>query len=411
MSTDRYKVTTQYMKKELFRALMLQGYVIRRDRVDLPTLDTKEDIREAHLIQRRSRLKVEQLFYKSRGTDLIDDFFANGHDVNPSSFDPEIIPVESGKWTGELFRVATLLWSIPVSRGYGRRMRFLVMDKFNGKLVGIIALGDPVFNLKVRDQHIGWNSNQRKERLFNVMDAYVLGAVPPYNELLAGKFIAGVLLTNEIRDQFRKKYQNTSTIIQGIVKPADLVLITTTSALGRSSIYNRVFYDNNSIRRFLMEKIGYTSGYGHFHIPEEIFELMRKFLEERDDNYANGHQFGNGPNWRMRVIRKTMQYLGYSKTPVLHHGIKREVFVAPLARNFREYLKGETGCPDFLPLTLEEYGTYFVERFMVPRYDRIGGISHHYVSNVKAHIEQLLTEDINRPLQSDSLNFSPSQLM
>jgi len=38
-----------------------------------------------------------------------------------------------------------------VSRGYGRQ-RFLIWDQSNEKLIGLIALGDPVFNLRVRDQ-------------------------------------------------------------------------------------------------------------------------------------------------------------------------------------------------------------------------------------------------------------------
>ena len=69
-------------------------------------------------------------------------------------------------------------------------MRFLVWDTENGKLIGILALGDPVFNLSARDHHIGWTSTQRKKRLVGVMDAYVLGAVPPYSSLLCGKLIA-----------------------------------------------------------------------------------------------------------------------------------------------------------------------------------------------------------------------------
>jgi Druantia protein DruA len=39
-----------------------------------------------------------------------------------------------------------------VSRGYGRRMRFLIWDQSNEKLIGLIVLGDPVFNLRVRDE-------------------------------------------------------------------------------------------------------------------------------------------------------------------------------------------------------------------------------------------------------------------
>ncbi len=99
----------------------------------------------------------------------------------------------------ELFRYACLLWSVPVSQGFGRRVRFLVRDKQNGKLVGIFALGDPVFNLRCRDGFIGWSSGDREKRLYNVMDIFILGAVPPYNSLLCGKLIALLAASNEVR--------------------------------------------------------------------------------------------------------------------------------------------------------------------------------------------------------------------
>ena len=39
--------------------------------------------------------------------------------------------------TADLFHYDLLLWSVPVSTGYGRRMRFLVFDE--GKVFTIIA--------------------------------------------------------------------------------------------------------------------------------------------------------------------------------------------------------------------------------------------------------------------------------
>ena len=137
-----------------------------------------------------------------------------------------------------MFRFASLLWSIPISRGYGRRMRYLVRDNFNNKIVGLVALGDPVFNLKARDDHVGWDQADRRERLYHVMDAFGLGAVPPYNRLLAGKFVALAAVSDEVRSDFEGKYRGRTTIIQEKKKEAKLTLVTTTSALGRSSIYN-----------------------------------------------------------------------------------------------------------------------------------------------------------------------------
>jgi hypothetical protein len=58
---------------------------------------------------------------------------------------------------------------VPVSNGFGRRLRYLVWDEHNDKLIGLIAIGDPVFNLSVSrqldqveslDARRGWNRDQ-----------------------------------------------------------------------------------------------------------------------------------------------------------------------------------------------------------------------------------------------------------
>jgi hypothetical protein len=68
-------------------------------------------------------------------------------------------------------RLASLTWAVPVSNGFGRRLRYLVWDRNNNKLIGLIAIGDPVFNLSVRDKLIGWTVKDRGERLVNILDA------------------------------------------------------------------------------------------------------------------------------------------------------------------------------------------------------------------------------------------------
>ena len=92
--------------------------------------------------------------------DKLLDHFANGAEVDPARIVPRIVPVQSAQ-EASLFRLASLHWSVPVSVGYGRRTRFLVYDDQNGKLMGIFALGDPVFNLAVRDRLIGWTSEEQ----------------------------------------------------------------------------------------------------------------------------------------------------------------------------------------------------------------------------------------------------------
>ena len=145
---------------------------------------SKDAIRRMHRFHREA---AQQRIRRALGDkiDLFLEEIANGDEVDPANIRPELVEARSGARTGDLFRFASLLWSIPVSQGYGRRLRYLVKDRANGKLIGIFALGDPVFNLRIRDEWIGWNQADRRERLVNLMDAYVVGAVLPYADLLA----------------------------------------------------------------------------------------------------------------------------------------------------------------------------------------------------------------------------------
>src|SRR5262249_995776 len=148
-----------------------------------PPSSSKEAVRALHQEQRKDILKRQRSFLAEAIPNL-SKHFANGGEVDPAKVSPHLELIEAGTWQSDLFRIASLTWSVPVSAGFGRRLRYLVWDKNNDKLIGIIALGDPVFNLKVRDDLINWSVKDRSKRLVNVLDAYVLGAVPPYNFLL-----------------------------------------------------------------------------------------------------------------------------------------------------------------------------------------------------------------------------------
>ncbi|MGZ6357184.1 MAG: Druantia anti-phage system protein DruA, partial [Ktedonobacteraceae bacterium] len=202
-------------------------------------LDVKEQIRLHHAAQRSAFRENEQPFLLRYGRSLL-QHFAEGQEIDPEAVDPYISLVTTCTEDADLFRLATLLWSVPVSRGYGRRLRFLVRDRANGRLLGLFALADPVFNLKARDAWIGWNSDDRRQRLVHVMDAHIVGAVPPYSFLLGGKIAAALMASQEVSDAFATKYSQKKGIISQQYKHAQLLLITVSSALGRSSLYNRL---------------------------------------------------------------------------------------------------------------------------------------------------------------------------
>jgi hypothetical protein len=200
------------LKKRIRQHFRKLGFDHGPDGALIAPSSSKENIRALHSEQRRQGLKAHKKFVRAVLPE-IEGYFANGSEVDPEKIRPRLELIKVGTWQSNLFRLASLSWSVPVSYGFGRRLRYLVWDDDNGKLIGIIALGDPVYNLRVRDELVGWNSKDRSKRLVNVLDAYVLGAVPPYNMILGGKLVACLIRTKEVRDDFALKYGNVRGII------------------------------------------------------------------------------------------------------------------------------------------------------------------------------------------------------
>lgn len=353
------------LKRRLRRHLTSLGFRKAQDGTLEAPGTGKDVIRTLHNGQRDDRLAANRKFVSNRLPKLI-KYFASGEDVDSIRISPVLQRISSDTWEGDLFRLATLTWSVPVSNGFGRRLRYLVWDEHNDKLIGLIAIGDPVFNLSVRDNLIGWNVNDRCARLVNILDAYVLGALPPYSTLLGGKMVACLLRSRDIYDDFARTYGWTTGIISQQEKKARLLAVTTSSSMGRSSVYNRLKLDG--IQYF--KPIGYTGGWGHFHIPDRLFIELRNYLREIGHPYADLHQFGQGPNWRLRTTRTALEALGF-KDDMLRHGIQREVFICTLAANATKLLRTGRGRPDLLSLlSAREVAQLAVERWMLPRSQR-----------------------------------------
>jgi hypothetical protein len=151
--------------------------------------------------------------------------------------------------------------------------------------------------------------------------------------LLGGKVVACLIRSREVFDDFKRFYGNTVGIISGKRKRAELLAVTTTSSMGRSSVYNRLRLDGEQY----LTPIGYTIGWGHFHIPEHLFEQIRQYLRAKRDPYAGNHQFGDGPNWRLRTIRKALVDLNINES-VLRHGVRRDVFLSTFLGQEKENL-------------------------------------------------------------------------
>ncbi|MNV74093.1 hypothetical protein D3C71_1672850 [compost metagenome] len=116
-----------------------------------------------------------------------------------------------------------------------------------------------------------------------------------------------------------------------------------------------------------MEPIGYTGGWGHFHIPDSLFIELRDYLRDMDHRYADHHMFGNGPNWRLRTMKAALNALGF-RDDMMKHGIQREVFISQLADNATNILQTGRGKPDLASLlSAKDIAERAMERWMIPR--------------------------------------------
>lgn len=349
---------SERLRDRVEHELRAAGFVWRGTRLVPPEGDPKEVARRLHA-QQRARVLDKNAEFVKQWEDQLLTCFASGAEIDPASITPSVRPVVTDK-DAALFRYASLSWSVPVSQGYGRRTRFLLWDEYTEKLMGIFAMGDPVFNLRVRDDVIGWSTVDRKERLYNVFDAFVLGAVEPYRQLLGGKMAALATVAEETIEILTEKYRGTKTTIQGAEKPPRPVLVTTTSSLGRSSIYNRLTFDG----RRVFVSVGFTQGFGHFQFSDDLFaDLVRHVELSRE---LRGNQYGQGPNWKIRTLRTALQSLELPDD-LLRHGLRREVFLAPLGVAWRAFLRGETENLRWYRYRLGDLSEHFRSRWAVPR--------------------------------------------
>lgn len=331
----------------------------------------KDLYRDMHRWHRQRELDRSRAWIRQAYT-RYGSFFACGSTIDPLQVQPELVAVEKG-FTGDLFRLARYTWELPYSKGYGRRLRFLLWDRHHDKLMGIIGLQSPPIDLAQRDQHYQIPKEKKVEIINQTMDAFALGALPPYSGFLAGKLAVMAAASREVRLAYEQKYQGTRSKLSRQILPARLVAITTFSAFGRSSIYNRVAAGKNGQgqNNRLTISLGLSSGWGTYHFSDELYRELKDFI-----HYVNPELqltgFGTGPQIKRTVITLALRALDLPAS-FAQHGIPRELFVIPHIANLADFLGGKTVEPLYNDLPFAELVEYWRERYLlgsgpVPRY-------------------------------------------
>ena len=328
--------------------------------VSPPKEYTKETVRTAMAMKRLEILEKDRQWIRNH-LSYAQENLATGMDAISSEIKPVIEVCETQKQL-DLFRILRYYWSSPYSEYVGRRIKLIVRDHGlpNKPIIGIAALGSPIIHIPERDSWVGWDPQTRTQNLIYTMDAYVIGALPPYNYLLGGKLISYLLASKEVRKIYSEKYKDQITLIDKKVSNK-LVGLFTTSLYGHSAQYNRISYNDE----LLYKPIGQTKGYGTLHLSKQTITAMVEMLQESGKLIS--HEFGNGPSWVMRVIRTAGEQLGFEADYLLQHSFKRNIYFIPLAKNFKSVLLGESKRPIYTNYLIKDLATFWKERWLIPR--------------------------------------------
>lgn len=348
------------LRKKIISVLEEQGFKINPH--VRPSGNSKRTYKR---LQRQARLEQNSLHKKfiEKYFDKVKKYCRDGKEINPRKITLELREVHPDSLEEILFKWWNFIWwSIPYQRAYGRTMRFLLWDVAHNAPFGLICLQSPVLKMSVRDNSLGIPKDKLDIWVNRSMNAQRVGALPPYNELIGGKMVALALTANEIRETYREKYKNYTSVIKHRKLSADLLFITTTSAFGKSSLYNRLKYNGELVA----ECLGYTQGSGTFHIPENLYEKMVQFLKSKGVNVARG--YGNGPSRKLRLIVLGLRYLGIPS--FVYHGIKREFYLFPLVENLKEVIRNEEDAI-WYNRPFDKLVDYWKKRWAISRAERM----------------------------------------
>lgn len=230
---------------------------------------------------------------------------------------------------------------------------------------------------------IALHSNKKSKIGSSMMDIIVCGAIRPYSEILGGKLVAMLMASPQVVREYRESYGEQESEIGSrvagtrVVRPADLVFLTTTSLYHvGSSQYERIRIPGPHDRHLGFDFIGHTEGYGSLVLSSESTDSLRELATQMHGMRRVNNIFGEGVSPRLRMTREGLALIGVPQDLVLKHNCPRLIYGVRLATNAFEYLRGETAKPSYVfPLRQSKRGTelivdHWLWRWLRPRAKR-----------------------------------------
>jgi hypothetical protein len=237
---------------------------------------------------------------------------------------------EASKWSD----VRRMIHTMEFQANPGRNVKIYVKDRDSGNLLGLISLGSDITSLGVRDNYIGWTKEDKftNGKLNNTTIATSIVSTQPFGyNFLGGKLIAALTTAPEIREYWKRKYDNI------------LIGVGTTSLYGIHSMYNGIPH---------FKTLGESKGKISIKPDDKYYDVWHQWLKDThadwyeenitNERIRNGQNMGletTGPvsGIKQKILTKIFRELGI-KADAYHHGFQRGVYYANLYENGNEYL-------------------------------------------------------------------------
>ncbi len=355
---------SEVLREKILSSLKSQGFHITT--YLRPNIKDKNNLRKIHIQKREEGLKSHKKTL-IRNLDHVSSHLIDGKDINPHKISLKLIHVRNkNTFESKLFFWWNLIWwSLPYDRPVGRQLRFILWDEYHNAPFGLIGLQSPPMISSIRDDYLSLGKDNKDYWINQSMYGQRIGALPPYNNLLGGKMVALSLVANEIRAIYKDKYKNRETLTKRKL-PNRLLFTTTTSAYGKSSMYDRINYKNNPIVKFL----GFTKGAGTFHISQELYKELLQFLANEGVDIGRG--FEKGPSRKLRLIDLGFNKIGLNSHlySYIFHNIKRGYYLFSNVKNLKEIIHKNME-PLWYDYVFDELFDFWFERWCIPRSQRV----------------------------------------
>ena len=368
----------QILREKILTALKENGFKVNPH--IRPRGTTKAQLKLVHRKSKEDKIHKHSKFLRENQK-LAKEYAVDGSEIDPSEIKLELRQVTPDSTESKLFLWWNLAWwSIPFERPVGRQMRYILWDKGHDAPFGLIGLHSPPLKMAVRDKYLNITKEKLDYWVNMSLHGQRLGALPPYNDLLGGKMVAMALSSNEIRGNYSEKYKNRKTWMKKRIIPSELLFVTTTSAFGKSSVYERVRYNDEHVSEFL----GFTAGTGTFFISDQLYKDLVSYLRSIGKNVPIG--YGTGPSKKHKYVDMSLKKLGFGGNTTR---IKRGFYLFSHVKNLNQVIS-EKEKPKWHDRPFSKLGDFWINRYAVPRSTRIPTYKDYSFKKIQRKLDLIL---------------------